>query len=96
MDSGIKSMRLKFYKRSAEKFVSGIDPEVFSASGSRVMFPVACHLRFKARRTRRISNKDTSLLATRSFIYTKHIKRGSLSFFALTIYFIDCVSVFYW
>ena len=35
-------MRLKFYKRSAEKFVSRIDPEAFSASGSRVIFPVAC------------------------------------------------------
>ena len=35
-------MRLKFYKRSAEKFVSRIDPEAFSASGSRVIFPVDC------------------------------------------------------
>ena len=35
-------MRLKFYKRSAEKFVSRIDPEAFSASGSRVILPVAC------------------------------------------------------
>ena len=35
-------MRLKFCKRSAEKFVSRIDPEAFSASGSRVVFPVAC------------------------------------------------------
>ena len=35
-------MRLKFYKRSTEKFVSRIDPEAFSASGSRVIFPVAC------------------------------------------------------
>ena len=35
-------MRLKFYKRSAEKFVSRIDPEAFSASGSRVIFHVAC------------------------------------------------------
>ena len=41
-------MRLKFYKHGAEKFVSRIDPEAFSASGSRVIFPVACHLRFKA------------------------------------------------
>ena len=46
-------MRLKFYKRSAEKFVSRIDPEAFSASGSRVIFPVACHLRFKASATKR-------------------------------------------
>ena len=38
----IKSMRLKFCKRSAEKFISRIDPEDFSASGSRVVFPVAC------------------------------------------------------
>ena len=37
----IKSMRLKFYKRSTEKFVSRIDPEAFSASGSKVIFPVA-------------------------------------------------------
>ena len=35
-------MRLKFYKKSAEKFVSRIDPEAFSASGSRAIFPVAC------------------------------------------------------
>ena len=35
-------MRLKFYKQSAEKFVSRIDPEAFSASGSRVIFPIAC------------------------------------------------------
>ena len=35
-------MRLKFYKQSAEKFVSRIDPEAFSASGSRVIFRVAC------------------------------------------------------
>ena len=70
-------MRLKYYKRSAEKFVSRIDPEAFSASGSCVIFPVTCHLRFKApcfaiatrrqvsdeaRRTRRNSNEDTSLL----------------------------------
>ena len=48
-----KSMRLKFYKQSAEKFVSRIDPEAFSASGSRVIFPVACHLRFKASATKR-------------------------------------------
>ena len=46
-------MRLKFYKQSAEKFVSRIDPEAFSASGSRVIFPVACHLRFKATATKR-------------------------------------------
>ena len=55
-------MRLKFYKRSADKFVSrfipkpfysGIDPEAFSASGSMVVFPVACHLRFKATATKR-------------------------------------------
>ena len=46
-------MRLKFYKQSAEKFVSRIDPEAFSASGSRVIFPVACHLRFKASATKR-------------------------------------------
>ena len=48
-----ESMRLKFYKQSAEKFVSRIDPEAFSASGSRVIFPVACHLRFKASATKR-------------------------------------------
>ena len=46
-------MRLKFYKQSAEKFVSRIDPEAFSASGSRAIFPVACHLRFKASETKR-------------------------------------------
>ena len=46
-------MRLKFYKQSAEKFVSRIDPEAFSALGSRVMFPVVCHLRFKASATKR-------------------------------------------
>ena len=46
-------MRLKFYKQSAEKFVSRIDPEAISASGSRVVFPVACHLRFKASATKR-------------------------------------------
>ena len=46
-------MRLKFYKQSAEKFVSRIDPEAFSASGSRVLFPVACHLRLKALATKR-------------------------------------------
>ena len=46
-------MRLKFYKRSAEKFVSRIDPEAFSALGSRVIFPVACRLRFKALATKR-------------------------------------------
>ena len=57
-------MRLKFYKqsvayasqllrRSTEKFVSRIHPEAFSASGSRVIFPVACHLRFKASATKR-------------------------------------------
>ena len=46
-------MRLKFYKRSAEKFVSRIDPEAFSASGSRVIFSVARHLRFKASATKR-------------------------------------------
>ena len=49
----IKSMRLKFYKRSTEKFVSRIDPEAFSASGSRLIFPVACHLRVKALATKR-------------------------------------------
>ena len=41
-------MRLKFYKRSAEKFVSRIDPKAFSVSGSGVIFPVACRLRLKA------------------------------------------------
>ena len=57
-------MRLKFYKRSVtyasqlqrrstEKFVSRIDPEAFSASGSRVIFPVACRLRLKALATKR-------------------------------------------
>ena len=46
-------MRLKFYKRSAEKFVSRIDPEAFSASGSRFIFPVDCRLRFKASATKR-------------------------------------------
>ena len=57
-------MRLKLYKqsvayasqlqrRSTEKFVSRIDPEAFSASGSRVIFPVTCHLRFKATATKR-------------------------------------------
>ena len=46
-------MRLKFYKQSAEKFVSRIDPEAFSASGSKVIFPVAYHLRFKASATKR-------------------------------------------
>ena len=46
-------MRLKFYKQSAEKFVSRIDPEAFSASGSRVIFPVACLLHFKASATKR-------------------------------------------
>ena len=46
-------MRLKFYKQSTEKFVSRIDPEVFSASGSSVIFPVACHLRFKDSATKR-------------------------------------------
>ena len=45
-------MRLKFYKRSAEKFVSRIDPEAFSASGSRDIFPISCHLRFKASTTK--------------------------------------------
>ena len=54
-------MRLKFYKRSADKFVSrfipkpfysGIDPEAFSASGSKVIFTVAYHLRFKASATK--------------------------------------------
>ena len=49
----IKSRRLKFYKQSAEKFVSRIDPEAFSASGSRVIFPVACHDRFKSSATKR-------------------------------------------
>ena len=44
-------MRLQFYKRSVEKFVSRIDPEAFSASGSRVIFPIACHLRFIASAT---------------------------------------------
>ena len=34
-------MRLQFYKQSAEKFVSRIDPEAFSTSGSRVICPVA-------------------------------------------------------
>ena len=33
---------------SQEKFVSRIDPEAEKASGSSVIFPVACHLRFKA------------------------------------------------
>ena len=38
-------MRLKFYKRSAEKFVSRIDPEAFSSSGSRVLFsPLAARI----------------------------------------------------
>ena len=57
-------MRLKFYKqsvayasqlqrRSTEKFVSRIDPEAFSASGSRAIFPVAGHLRLKALATKR-------------------------------------------
>ena len=46
-------MRLKFYKKSAEKFVSRIDPEAFSASGSRAIFPVACHLHLKALATKR-------------------------------------------
>ena len=46
-------MRLKFYKRSAEKFVSRIDPEAFSASGSRVIFSVACRLRLKASAAKR-------------------------------------------
>ena len=41
-------MRLKFYKRSAEIFVSRIDPEVFSASGSRVRFSAACRLRLRS------------------------------------------------
>ena len=48
-----KSTRLKFYKKSAEKFVSRIDPEAFSALGSSVIYPVACHLRFKASATKR-------------------------------------------
>ena len=46
-------MRLKFYKQSEEKFVSRIDPEAFSASGSRVIFPVACYLCLKALATKR-------------------------------------------
>ena len=46
-------MRLKFYKRSTEKFVSRIDPEAFSASGSSVIFHAACHLRLKALATKR-------------------------------------------
>ena len=37
-----KSTRLKFYKKSAEKFVSRIDPEAFSALRSSVIFPIAC------------------------------------------------------
>ena len=45
-------MRLKFYKQSVEKFVSRIDPEAFSALGYRIIFPVACHLRFKASATK--------------------------------------------
>ena len=51
-------MRLKFFKRSAEKFVSRIDPEAFSASGSRVIFPVTCHLRFKASATKRDDREE--------------------------------------
>ena len=35
-------------RRSTEKFVSRIDPEALTASGCSVIFPVACHLRFKA------------------------------------------------
>ena len=46
-------MRLKFYKQSTEKFVSRIDPEAFSATRSRVIFPVACHLRIKSLATKR-------------------------------------------
>ena len=41
-------MILKFYKQSEDKFVSRIGPEAFSAPASRVIFPVSCHLRFKA------------------------------------------------
>ena len=47
----------KFFKRSAEKFDCRIDPEVkeerTSTSGSRLIFPVACHLRFKASAAKR-------------------------------------------
>ena len=46
-------MRLKFYKQSEDKFVSRIDPEAFSASGSKFIFPVAYHLRLKALATKR-------------------------------------------
>ena len=41
-------MRLKFCKRSVEKFVSRIDPEAFFASGSRVIFLVGCRFLLKA------------------------------------------------
>ena len=62
-------MRLKFYKqsvayasqlqrRSTEKFVSRIYPEAFYASGSRVLFPAACRLRFKATATKRSEREE--------------------------------------
>ena len=38
----IKSMRLKFFKRSAEKFQSRIDPESEANRDLRVIFPGAC------------------------------------------------------
>ena len=63
-------MRHKFIKRSAEKFVSRIDPEAFSASGSRVVFPVACHLRFKASATKRDEPEEISIMIPR------YLRRG--------------------
>ena len=70
-----ESLRLKFYKRSTEKFGSRIDPEGFSASGSRVIFPVACHLRLKASTTKRgeefhlIERKTTMLIVSSRATY---------------------------
>ena len=38
----LKSMRQKFFKRSAEKFVIRIDPESEAHRDLRVIFPGAC------------------------------------------------------
>ena len=72
-------MRLNFYKRSAEKFISRIDPEAFSAAGSRVIFPVACYLRFKASATKRDELEEIPMKIPR------YLRRG-VSFYLVIQY----------
>ena len=70
-------------RRSTEKFVSRIDPEAFSTSGSRVIFPVACHLRFKASATKRDELEETPMKIPRCLL------RG-VSFLGFNFIFIIC------